>query len=86
MCRNSVSGNVGVALFFLFVFVQTSWNCVLFHITPAGHLGLNNINKEPKTRKEYNLLVCFSPMIHIQALSFYFPAGDRYDEFLCYNI
>jgi hypothetical protein len=36
--------------------VQTLLNCVLFHNTQAGHLHLNNINNEPKTKEGYNFV------------------------------
>jgi hypothetical protein len=54
MCWHSVSDNMDVSGLFLFVsiyLVQIFYNCVLFHITPADHFGLDNVNKEHKTRK-----------------------------------
>jgi hypothetical protein len=57
MCCHSISDNAGVVSSFLFVFiylVQTSWNCVLFNTTEAGHLSLDNMKEEEKTRKGHN--------------------------------
>jgi hypothetical protein len=64
---------------------QTLRNCILFHATPAAHLGHDNINKELKTKKGYNLIVCLSPLIAVARSSsvFLFSAGGKYFEFLC---
>jgi hypothetical protein len=88
MCWYCMSDNVGAASLFLSLFISSRllWNCVLFHITPAVHPGLHNINAEPKTRKGHNF-VWLSPMIRVAWSSSVvsFPAGDKYCEFLCYN-